>query len=251
MYTVRGVCAPGAQAACLGCLPARMNIECGNRQLDGSAGPEEDNTTMRAALYARVSTLNGQHPEMQLAELREYASRRDWEIVSEYVDEGVSGSKESRPELNRLMADARRRHFDIVLVWKMDRFGRSLKHLVNALADLDAYGVAFASLKDNLDLSTPSGRLMFGIIAAMAEFERSLIQERVKAGLNHARNNGKRLGRPRRIVDLESITKLRAQGHGLRTIADKLDIGYGTARKPLASIERKTPASGAAAVIET
>ena len=92
---------------------------------------------MRAALYARVSTLNGQHPEMQLAELREYASRRGWEIAGEYVDEGVSGSKESRPELNRLMADAHRRQFDIVLVWKIDRFGRSLKHLVNALADLD------------------------------------------------------------------------------------------------------------------
>ena len=113
---------------------------------------------MRVALYARVSTLNGQHPEMQLAELREYASRRGWEIAGEYVDEGVSGSKESRPELNRLMADAHGRQFDIVLVWKVDRFGRSLKHLVNALADLDAYGVAFVSLKDNLDLSTPSGR---------------------------------------------------------------------------------------------
>ena len=114
---------PSAQAACLGCLPARTSIEWGNRQLDGSAGREEDNTTMRAALYARVSTLNGQHPEMQLAELREHASRRNWEIVSEYIDEGVSGSKESRPELNRLMADARRRQFDIVLVWKVDRFG--------------------------------------------------------------------------------------------------------------------------------
>ena len=104
------------------------------------------------------STLNGQHPEMQLAELREYASRRGWEIAGEYVDEGVSGSKESRPELNRLMGDSHRRQFDIVLVWKIDRFGRSLKHLVNALADLDSYGVTFASLKDNLDLSTPSGR---------------------------------------------------------------------------------------------
>ncbi len=115
---------------------------------------------MRVALYARVSTLNLQHPEMQLAELREYASRRGWKIVGEYVDEGVSGSKESRPELNRLMADVHRRKLDVVLCWKIDRFGRSLKHLVNALADLDAYGVAFVSLKDNLDLSTPSGRLM-------------------------------------------------------------------------------------------
>src|ERR1035437_5339427 len=155
---------------------------------------------MRVARYARVSTLNGQHPEMQLADLREYASRRGWQIAGEYVDEGVSGSKECRPGLNRLMDDSRRRQFDIVLVWKIDRFGRSLKHLVNALADLDSYGVAFASLKDNLDLSTPSGRLMFQIIGAMAEFERALIQERVKAGLHNARRNGKKLGRPRRVV---------------------------------------------------
>ena len=132
---------------------------------------------MRVAIYSRVSSLNGQHPEMQLAELREFAFRRGWEIVDEYVDKGVSGCQESRPALNRLMADSHWRLFDIVLVWKIDRFGRSLKHLVNALADLDACGVAFASLKDNLDLSTPSGRLMFQIIGAMAEFERALIQE--------------------------------------------------------------------------
>ena len=119
---------------------------------------------MRAAIYARVSTLIGQSPEMQLAELREYSSRRGWEIFDEYVDSGVSGSKESRPELNRLMSDVHLRRFDVVLCWKVDRFGRSLKHLVNALADLDSYGVAFVSLRDNLDLSTPSGRLMFQIM---------------------------------------------------------------------------------------
>src|SRR5436853_7897378 len=134
---------------------------------------------MRVGIYARVSTLIGQSPEMQLTELREYASRRGWEIFGEYVDSGISGSKESRPELNRLMSDAHQRKIDAVLVWKIDRFGRSLKHLVNSLADLSAYGVAFISLRDNLDLSTPSGRLMFQMIGAMAEFERSLIQERV------------------------------------------------------------------------
>ena len=205
---------------------------------------------MRAALYARVSTLNGQHPEMQLAELREYASRRGWEIADEYVDEGVSGSKESRPELNRLMADARQRQFDIVLVWKIDRFGRSLKHLVNALADLDAYGVAFASLKDNLDLSTPSGRLMFGIIAAMAEFERSLIQERVKAGLHHARRNGKtarpptphrghRPHRPHEGRGSQSPQHRRQARCRVRHRPQEAGVG-----------ERKTPASGAAAGVE-
>jgi DNA invertase Pin-like site-specific DNA recombinase len=133
---------------------------------------------MRVAIYARVSTTNGQSPEMQLSDLREYASRRGWEVFPEYVDNGVSGANESRPELNHLMSDAYRRHFDVVLCWKIDRFGRSLKHLVNTLADLDSFGIAFVSLRDSLDLSTPSGRLMFQIIGAMAEFERSLIQER-------------------------------------------------------------------------
>ena len=113
------------------------------------------------------------HPELQVSELREYASRRSFRIVSEYTDRGVSGSKESRTELNRLMADAHRRRFDLVLVWKIYRFGGSPKHLVNSLADLAAFGVAFVSPRDNLDLSTPSGRLMFQIIGAMAEFGNS------------------------------------------------------------------------------
>jgi len=183
----------------------------------------------RVALYARVSTSNGhQDPEMQLAELREYADRRGWEIVGEYTDQGVSGSKDSRPELNRLMADAHRRRFDVVLVWKIDRFGRSLKHLVNALADLGAYGVAFISLRDNLDLSTPSGRLMFQIIGAMAEFERALIQERVKAGLRNARAKGKRLGRPRRVVDASMVAALRAAGATWRSVAKELGVGVST-----------------------
>jgi DNA invertase Pin-like site-specific DNA recombinase len=153
----------------------------------------------RAALYARVSTLNnGQDPTVQTRELRQYCEHRGWQIFGEYVDAGVSGSKDSRPELNRLMADAHQRRFDTVLVWKLDRFGRSLRHLVNALAEFEALGVAFVSLRDNLDLSTPSGRLMFQIIGAMAEFERSLIVERVKAGMRNARAKGKRIGRPPR-----------------------------------------------------
>jgi len=149
---------------------------------------------------------------MQLAELREYASRRGWEILGEYVDHRFSEATQSRPELNRLMADAHTRQFDAVLVWKIDRFGRSLKHLVNSLADLSAYGVAFISLRDNLDLSTPSGRLMFQIIGAMAEFERSLIQERVRAGLRNAKLKGKMLGRPRRIVNGDQMARLREKG---------------------------------------
>jgi len=188
---------------------------------------------MRVALYARVSTCNGQSPEMQLSELREYASRRGWEVFSEYMDLGISGSKESRLELNRLMVDAQRRNFDVVLCWKVDRFGRSLKHLVNALADLDSYGVAFVSLRDNLDLSTPSGRLMFQIIGAMAEFERSLIQERVRAGLRNAKLKGKTLGRPRRIVNGDQMARLREQGASFREIARAVGASPGTVRTRL------------------
>jgi DNA invertase Pin-like site-specific DNA recombinase len=121
-----------------------------------------------------------------------------------------------------------------VLVWKIDRFGRSLKHLVNALADLDAYGVAFISLRDNLDLTTPTGRLMFQVVGAMAEFEKALIQERVKCGLKNARANGQQLGRPRRVVSNDQLLRLKAQGASLREIATKLGIGYGTVRTRLA-----------------
>jgi len=127
---------------------------------------------------------------MQLRELQEHCQRRGWEIVGEYIDAGISGSKASRPELNRLMADAKRRKLDAVLVWKLDRFGRSLKHLVNSLAEFESLGVAFISLKESLDLTTPAGRLMFGVIAAMAEFERDLIRERVKAGIAYRRSKG-------------------------------------------------------------
>jgi len=203
---------------------------------------------MRVALYARVSTLNGQHPEMQLAELREYASRRGWKVVGEYVDEGISGSKESRPQLNQLMTDVHRRKFEVVLVWKIDRFGRSLKHLVNALADLDAYGVAFVSLRDNLDLSTPSGRLMFQIIGAMAEFERALIQERVRAGLKSARARGQRLGRPRISVDASQVVQLRASGASWSEISQQMGIGVGTAVRAFQQVSKnpkKLPSASA------
>jgi DNA invertase Pin-like site-specific DNA recombinase len=192
--------------------------------------PLNSSTTQpRVALYARVSTLAGQDPEMQLRELREYASRRDWSISTEYIDRGVSGSKESRPALNRLMADAHARKFEILLVWKIDRWGRSLKHLVTSLADLDAYGISFVSLRDNLDLSTPSGRLMMQLLGAIAEFERALIQERVRAGLRNARAKGKRLGRPKVFVSESRIEILRDSGASWRTIAKELGIGVSTA----------------------
>jgi DNA invertase Pin-like site-specific DNA recombinase len=189
----------------------------------------------RVALYARVSTRD-QNCELQLHELRQYAERRGWHIVGEYVDRGVSGAKDSRPQLNRLMADAHRRQFDAIVVWKIDRFGRSLKHLVNALADLCAYGVAFVSLRDNLDLSTPSGRLMFHVVAAMAEFERELIRERVRAGIANARAKGKRLGRRRVPVDATIVARLRSESRSWAEVCEILNLSKGTAQRAAASI---------------
>ena len=197
-------------------------------------------TTNRVALYSRVSTNNGQDPELQLRELREYCTARGLTIVQEYTDVGYSGSKESRPALNQLMVDARRRRFDSVLVWKLDRFGRSLRHLVNALAELEALGLSFISLRDNLDLSTPSGRLMFHVVGAMAQFERALIQERVKAGLRNAKAKGKRLGRPRVVVDEIAILAMRDSGASWRAVSGKLGIGLGTAHR-IAQRRSKNP----------
>ncbi len=139
------------------------------------------------------------------------------------------------------MADAKQRRFDTVLVWKLDRFGRSLRHLVNALAELEALGVAFISLKDNLDLGTPSGRLMFQIIGAMAEFERSLIQERVRAGLRNARAKGKKLERPKKAVNVTRIAALRAQGRSWSEISALMGMGRGTAQRALQSPPKNRP----------
>ena len=208
------------------------------RSTTASFPQESPAAIARVALYARVSTLNNQDPEMQLAELREYAGRRGWQIVEEFTDQGVSGCRESRPALNRLMSDACRRRFDAVLVWKIDRFGRSLKHLVNALAELAALGVAFISLRDNLDLSTPSGRLMFQIIGAMAEFERALIQERVCADIRNARAKGRRLGRPRVIVDASRVAALRARGNSWSQVQAELGVSKGTAQRAFAGLPK-------------
>jgi DNA invertase Pin-like site-specific DNA recombinase len=185
--------------------------------------------TTRVAIYARVSTTNhGQDAGLQTGDLRQFSEARGWKLVDQYVDSGVSGSTDSRPELNRLMADAKRRKFDVVLVWKLDRFGRSLRHLVNALAEFESLGIAFVSLSDNLDLSTASGRLMFNVIGAMAEFERELIRERVKAGMKNAKANGARIGRPRVTVDTSQIARLRDSGASLRAIAAHLGVSLGT-----------------------
>ena len=202
-----------------------------------SASGRSRASAVRVAIYCRVSTANGlQSPEMQLRELREYVRRRSWRVADEYTDEGVSGARDSRPALNRLMADAHRRRFDAVLVWKLDRFGRSLRHLVNALAELEARGIAFVSLRDNLDLGTPSGRLMFQIIGAMAEFERALIGERVRAGMRNARAKGKRIGRPPRTYLDGDARKAIARAYrrkegSLRGLAARFETSLATVRR--------------------
>ena len=146
---------------------------------------------MKAAIYARVSTANnGQDPTMQTRELREYAERRGWTLTSEYVDVGINGSQERRPELDRLMLDAHKRRFDIVVVWKFDRFARSVSHLLRALETFQSLGIEFVSLSEQMDTSTPTGKMVFTILGAVAELERSLIAERVRAGLRNARAKG-------------------------------------------------------------
>ena len=146
----------------------------------------------RAAVYARVSTLD-QEPENQLAELRRYVGARSWTAV-EYVDKGVSGSKDRRPALDELVRDAKRRRFDVLICWRLDRLGRNLRHLITLLDELQALGVAFVSLHEGIDATTPAGKLQMHILAAIAEFERARIAERVRAGLARARANGRRLG---------------------------------------------------------
>jgi len=189
---------------------------------------------VRTALYARVSTSDkGQDPEMQLRELREHCERRGWTIIGEYVDVGVSGSKDSRPELNKLVADAHRRKLDAILVWKLDRFGRSLKHLVNSLAEFESLGIAFISLKESLDLTTPAGRLMFGIISAMAEFERDLIRERVRAGIANRRAKGFRVGRKPIVLDAGRLATMRSSGLTIREIANQLACSPALVHKTL------------------
>ena len=182
----------------------------------------------RAAIYARVSTHNGQNPEMQLNEVQAYCQSREWTVSGEYVDTGISGSKEHRPALDRLLADCRKRRVDAVVVYRYDRFARSVRQLVNALEDFRSLGIDFISLHEGVDTSTPNGRLVFGIFASIAEFERELIRDRVRSGLAAAKARGKQLGRPKVTVDGLRITELRAEGRGWKSIAAELGVGVGT-----------------------
>ena len=189
---------------------------------------------MRAAIYARVSTNNGhQNPEMQLRELREFCQRRGWEIAGEYTDNGVSGAREHRPQLDRLLADCRKRLVDAVVVYRYDRFARSLRQLVNALEEFRALGIGFVSLREGVDTSTPNGRLVFGIFASIAEFERELIRDRVRSGLAAAKARGKRLGRPPAAVDAHKVAVLHNAGRSYASIAHELGSNTRTIRRAL------------------
>jgi len=191
-------------------------------------------STPRVALYARVSTTD-QSTDSQLLDLRRYVSERNWNMFKEYVDEGISGTKDSRPALNDLMNDAKKRRFDVVLVWRFDRFARSTKHLILALEEFKNLGIDFVSYQENIDTSSPLGSAIFTIISAVAQLERDIIAERVRAGLRRAKENGKKLGRPRATVDTEKIHRLRSKGLSLRAIAKETGVSRTTVSDVLSS----------------
>jgi DNA invertase Pin-like site-specific DNA recombinase len=186
----------------------------------------------RVALYARISTKqHGQDPETQLLPLREHVRLRSHTVVETYIDIGISGSKERRPQLDRLMEHARRGKFDLVLVARFDRFARSVTHLLKALEEFHRLGIDFVSINESIDTSTSYGKMVFTILGAVAELERALIRERVKAGVDRAKKEGKRLGRPRVLVDEIKVFEEVTRGDSLRAVAERHGIGRGTVER--------------------
>lgn len=195
---------------------------------------------IKVATYSRVSTSHhGQNPEVQIQELRRYCHARDWEINYELVDHGYSGGTIVRPGLKQLLDLVKSRQIDVIVVVKMDRLFRSLKHLVATLEEWQALGVQFVAVKDNIDYTTPSGRLLAQILGSLAEFEKSLLIERTMMGLDHARRMGKKLGRPKTRND-EAIHRLRASGRSYTQIQKELKIGRGSIFRALNPVP-KTP----------
>jgi len=179
---------------------------------------------------------------MQLRDLRQLAERRGFEIVREYCDEGWSGARDSRPALDVMLADAKRGRFRTLLVWKLDRLGRSLAHLVRLLEDFRACGVELVSFSEGLDFSSTTGKLLYQVISAFSEFERDCIRERVRAGLRNAKAKGRRLGRPRVNVDCARIAALRASGASWRAITRELGLSAGTAKRAFYGLSKKPSA---------
>jgi DNA invertase Pin-like site-specific DNA recombinase len=201
----------------------------------------------RAAIYARVSTRNGhQDPETQLLALRQVAERAGWQVVEEYVDHGISGAKgrDQRPAFDRLMKDATRRKFDMIMAWSVDRLGRSLQDLVAFLGDVHAQGVDLYLDRQGVDTTTPRGKALFQMMGVFAEFERAMIRERVSAGLDKARAKGKQLGRPKVSPSVEhSIRVAREAGKGQLAIARDLRVGVSTVRRVLGAGARTEAAA--------
>ena len=201
---------------------------------------------LRAALYARVSTTgHGQDVGLQLDELRQVAAQRGWEAVA-YIDEGVSGAKDSRPALDRMLVDAREGRLDVVAIWKLDRLARSVRHLLELADSLNAWGVGLVSIRDaHIDTTTPSGRFTLQILGAVAELEKGLIRERVIAGVRRAQAAGKHCGRPKVELDLRPALAMLGQGHGLKTTAKALRVSRATLRRRLVEAgEWPRPAEG-------
>jgi len=189
---------------------------------------------MKAAIYGRVSAIGkGQDVDLQLRDLRNYAQARGWKIFKEYIDNGVSGRKDKRPELDQLMNDARKKRFDAVLVWRFDRFARSTKHLVTSLDEFNHLGIDFISFMENIDTSSPMGKAMFTITSAIAELEADIIRERVISGLANAKAKGARLGRPKAELDISELISLREKGLTVRALARELDVSIGLVHKTL------------------
>lgn len=199
----------------------------------------------RAALYARVSTARDQSPEMQLDELRQVARQRGWTVVGEFIDTGVSGTKDRRPELDRLMQLAHAGKIDLVATWRFDRFARSTRHLLTALEDFRVRNVDFVSLRDAVDTSTATGRFTFAIIAAVAELERELIRERTVAGIEAARRRGRHPGRPPVKFDLARARQLQAQGRSIRAIGKLLGVAAATVHRGLRRVSKQPSKSAA------
>jgi DNA invertase Pin-like site-specific DNA recombinase len=204
----------------------------------------QENT--RVAIYARVSTTNhGQDVTLQTRELAQFAQARGWRVVGSYVDEGISGSKDSRPELNRLMADAHKRRFDVVCVWRFDRFARSVSHLLRALETFKALGIDFVSFSEQMDTSTPAGKMVFTVLGAVAELERSLIVERVRAGMRNARAKGKRIGRPPQTHLPPEIRQVIAETYvrgetSLRALAKRFGTSLATVQRCI-GLDQRAP----------
>jgi len=195
------------------------------------------------AIYARVST-SDQTCQSQLDELRDYVERRGWTLVAEYVDTGWSGAKKDRPQLTKLMRDAKQHRFDIVMCWKLDRFGRSVANFVDNLEQLDAWGIRFMCITQAVDTDrqSPSSRLLMCVLAAVAEFERSMIAERVKAGMNAAKRRGVQLGRKKVVFDRQKVAELHLRGKSVRAIAAHMNLNRGVVLKAIQAYSRESAA---------